>query len=153
MRNFTAYECTSPVSPSIFRKHKHSLTYAYMCNQRFCQCGVSCGFTPDLNKHIINLSWRCLICSSFHTKSTIFTASTLSDTLQCMCVHRWELSTETCSLFSKAKLFGLEWTLDWTGLDYGLDWTGLDWPKQLYTDSEHHQGYNSLSPALSQVAS
>jgi len=36
----------------------------------------------------------------------------------------------------------------WTGLDYGLDWTGLT-----KTDSEHHQGYNSLSPALSQVAS
>jgi len=35
----------------------------------------------------------------------------------------------------------------WTGLNYGLDW-----PKQLYTDSEHHQGYNSLSPALPQVA-
>ena len=43
------------------------------------------------------------------------------------------------------------WTLDWTGLDYGLDWTGLT--KQLYTDSERHQGYNSLSPALPQVDS
>jgi len=42
----------------------------------------------------------------------------------------------------------------WTGLDYGLDWT-VDWTgltKQLYTDSERCQGYNSLSPALPQVA-
>jgi len=39
------------------------------------------------------------------------------------------------------------------GLWTGLDWTGLDWPKLLYTDSEHHQGYNGLSSALSQVAS
>ena len=29
----------------------------------------------------------------------------------------------------------------------------LDWPKQLYTDSERHQGYNSLSPDLPGVAS
>ena len=32
-------------------------------------------------------------------------------------------------------------------------WTGLDSPKQLYTDSKRHQGYNSLSPALPQFAS
>ena len=41
----------------------------------------------------------------------------------------------------------------WTGLDWTMDGIGLDWPKQLYTDSERHQGYNSLSPALPQVAS
>jgi len=39
-------------------------------------------------------------------------------------------------------------TLDWTGL-----WTGLDRPKQLYTDSEHHQSFNCFSSALPQVAS
>ena len=29
-----------------------------------------------------------------------------------------------------------------------LDCTGLDWPKQLYTDSKCHQGYNSWSPKV-----
>jgi len=34
-----------------------------------------------------------------------------------------------------------------------MDWIAQDRPKQLYTDSKCHQGYNSLSPALPQVDS
>ena len=43
------------------------------------------------------------------------------------------------------------WTWDWTGLWTGLH--GTEQNMQLYTDSERHQGYNSLSPARPQVDS
>jgi len=43
--------------------------------------------------------------------------------------------------------------MDWTGLWIVPDWTELKSPKQVYTDSKCHQGYNRLSQALSQVAS